>query len=471
MNRIACSLLCAAVMLWPCAARAENDSAALEEMKRQMEQLQQQLRQLQNKMEKLESAKKPAPTPAVQTAPAPAPTGPIYTPPPQAPPPTTVAQPWSPSQPITLLSSGSNYLNISFDTLVDAGTSTRKDVETLERGDHDPKQRGFSLRNSEIALDGAVDPYFKAFGNIVWKLDNNGESEVELEEAYGLSTSLPWNLQVKTGQFFTEFGRQNSQHPHAWDFVDQPLVMGRMFGPEGLRQVGARVSWLAPTPFYTEVMLAVLNGRGGAAFSFRNTEDTFGRTAVDRDVEGVDDLLYVPRVVSSFDLTDTQTIVAGVSGAFGPNDTGNGTYTQVYGADLYWKWRPERAEQGFPFVAWQTEGMYRRYEAGADPTVALPDETLKDGGFYSQLLWGFHLRWVAGLRGEYVSGNGSAFDAIDPLARDDRARLSPNLTFYPTEFSKIRLQYNYDHDEELDSEHSVWLQVEFLLGAHGAHKF
>jgi len=57
--------------------------------------------------------------------------------------------------------------------------------------------------------------------------------------------------------------------------------------------------------------------------------------------------------------------VVGASGAFGANDTGSNEDTQIYGADLYWKWRPERAEQGFPFVAWQTEGMFRRLEAGA----------------------------------------------------------------------------------------------------------
>jgi hypothetical protein len=45
------------------------------------------------------------------------------------------------------------------------------------------------------------------------------------------------------------------------------------------------------------------------------------------------------------------------------------------------------------------------------------------------------------------------------------------LTFYPSEFSKIRLQYNYDRGEFFGTEHSIWLQLEFLLGAHGAHKF
>ena len=56
-------------------------------------------------------------------------------------------------------------------------------------------------------------------------------------------------------------------------------------------------------------------------------------------------------------------------------------------------------------------------------------------------------------------------------ARAERWRLSPNLTWYPTEFSKIRLQYNYDDREIEGVDHSVWLQFEFLLGAHAAHTF
>jgi hypothetical protein len=85
-----------------------------------------------------------------------------------------------------------------------------------------------------------------------------------------------------------------------------------------------------------------------------------------------------------------------------------------------------------------------------------------------QLLWGIKPRVVAGLRGEVGSGDDAAFDS--PL-RADRLRLSPNVTWYPTEFSKLRLQYNYDHREGIGRDHSVWLQFEFLLGAHASHKF
>src|SRR5215204_4922228 len=145
------------------------------------------------------------------------------------------------------------YMNIGLVSLTDAGWSTAKDVTSLQRGDHDPRVNGFTLPNTELTFDGAVDPYFKGFTNIVFKLGPDGETGVELEEAYLVTTSLPANLQLKAGQFFTEFGRQNPLHPHSWAFVDQPLVLNRMFGPEGLRSQGARVSWLAPLSQYTEV--------------------------------------------------------------------------------------------------------------------------------------------------------------------------------------------------------------------------
>ena len=398
---------------------------------------------------------------------------------PAAPPAPAPSSTWSPTQPLTVARAGSAYMNLSFDALMDFGGSTASDPSAmLQLGDHDPIKRGFSLRNAEISLDGAVDPYFKGFANIVFKLDKNNETEVELEETYLQSTSLPANLQVKGGQFFAAFGRQNSQHPHQWAFVDAPIISTRAFGPDGLRSIGAQLSWLAPTPFYTEATLGVFDGQGGTAFSFRNpgeddgtgTDRFHGRATLDRHLRGPGDLLYVPRISSSFDLTASQTLVLGLTAGFGPNDTGGDRNTQIYGADVYWKWKPANAESGFPFVSWQTEVLYQRFEAGADPAAGLAGETLRDWGFYSQVLWGFKKRWVAGLRGEYANGNEGAFDPGD-VFRGERTRVSPDLTFYPSEFSKIRLQYNYDQGELFGTEHSVWMQVEFLLGAHGAHKF
>ena len=381
------------------------------------------------------------------------------------------------TQPITIGGS-KNYMNISLDGLFALAYSSARDLDHIEVGDHDPQQRGFNARNIELAFDGAVDPYFEGFANIVFKLDNDNETQVEVEEAFMQTTSLPFNLQLKGGQFFAAFGRLNPTHPHTWDFADTPLVNGLFLGPDGLRGVGAQVSWTLPLPWYSQLIFASQNGRGSTGFSFRNPGDDgmfFDRITTDREARGLQDFVWIPRFENSFNLSDTQTVLVGASGAFGSNETGADSRTQIYGADLLYKWKSARAEGGFPFVKWQTEFMYRRFEAGRGADESFPvAETFHDWGIYSQVLWGFKKGWVAGIRGDYVHMQDSMF--TDDLDRQSRWRLSANLTWYPTEFSKIRLQYNQDFLEEnfflsAREVESIFLQWEFILGSHGAHKF
>lgn len=176
-------------------------------------------------------------------------------------------------------------------------------------------------------------------------------------------------------------------------------------------------------------------------------------------------MLYSTRWLNSFDLNDEITLNLGTSALFGPNASGTDTQTQIYGTDIYLKWRPLSNDRGYPFVSWQTEVMKRDYQAGADK------DNLDDWGLYSQILWGFKKNWIAGIRYGFADGDGASTSYL----RDKRSRISPKLTWRPTEFSKIRLQYNYDKAEHINNnnedEHSIWLQYEFMLGAHPKHKF
>ncbi len=463
----------------PLQAQEANDTEKLnKELKQMQERFERMLREQQAQIDALKKqldAAKTNPPPAIVQQPAAVTNGQPKLPPGMA------AAPWSPAAPIRLAGGGQNYISLSFDALVAAGASTAKDIDKLEFGGHDPKQRGFTVQNLETVFDGKVDPYFRGQANVVLQINPHGDTTIEAEEAYLETMALPWNLQVKAGQFFTEFGRLNPTHPHTWDFVDQPLVNGRFLGEDGLRSAGARLSWLTPTPFYSELFLTLQNSQGGTAFSFRNDHDGspfFGRPNTQGRVTSLGDMLFAPRYAASFDLTDAQTLVAGASAAIGPNGSGTDSATQIYGVDLFWKWKSPQQHAGFPFVSWQTEGMLRRFEAGAFPgdltTPALPRETLIDYGLYSQIAYGFRKGWVAALRGDYVfpekPGLYESIVGPDP-DRASRWRVSPNLTWYPSEFSKIRLQYNYDHRNGIGNDHSVWAQFEFLLGTHAAHKF
>jgi outer membrane receptor protein involved in Fe transport len=212
-------------------------------------------------------------------------------------------------------------------------------------------------------------------------------------------------------------------------------------------------------------------------------------------VKSLQDLVYLARWENSWNLGESVTSKLGFSGLYGPNATGLHGDTWIYGADLVVKWRPARNYQGWPFLLWESEIMNRVYradsffqagDAGAGiPDISLPAKTLRDWGLYTQLLWGFRPRWAAGVRYEYASGSGNDVNVdlagglaemvsrnTDPF-RDNRHRISPLLVFHPSEFSRLRLQYNYDWAAHLPGRdaHTVWLGAEILYGAHPAHKY
>lgn len=391
-------------------------------------------------------------------------------------------------------------LEPSFDVMVAGGWSTADDseLETLQGGAHDPNRRGFTLQQGELSLYGAVDPYFTAETHIVFTPDG-----VELEEAYGTTQRLPYGLQVKAGYYLTEFGRINPTHPHAWAWIDQPIVNTRMFGGDGLRSPGVQASWLLPVPFFSQLWGGIQNANQGEyTTSFLADEGIGGYPAVRTDTRNFGDLLYLARWANAWNMGDEWSALLGFSGLFGPNSTGGPARTFIYGTDFTLKWRPVENFRGWPFVLWQTEAMKRDYTAepfvmqttteepedsghthglarvaaadGDTGEEAVPGALLRDWGFYSQLLYGFEHPWATGVRVEWVSGHGESVGgrSNDPT-RDDRLRVSPLLQYQPSEFSRIRLQYNFDHSTALPGEtaSTVWVGLELLFGAHPAHQW
>jgi hypothetical protein len=344
----------------------------------------------------------------------------------------------------------------------------------------------------ELSFTGAVDPYFNGETHIIYFLDPaTGESLFELEEAFLTTQKLPWKLQFKGGQFFTEFGRINPTHPHAWHWLDQPVINTRLFGPDGMRGPGYRVSWLTPLPWYSQIYFGMQNANGETMSSFlANSEfaeerPIGGYPFTGRQVKTLKDVTYLARVENSWNLSETVTSKLGFSGVYGPNYTGPHGDTWIYGTDLVVKWRPAKNYQGWPFLLLESELMGRTFRALPQDNLTVPGNILKDWGFYTQLLWGFHPRWAVGVRGEYARGAGAnvAFNDntgtfgfvsrnTDPF-RDNRYRISPLLVWHPSEFSRLRLQYNHDWAAYLPGKtaDTVWVGVEFLYGAHPAHKY
>ena len=369
------------------------------------------------------------------------------------------------------------FRGIGVNTAIAAGgsTVTGETLEQLETGDHDPRQNGFDLQTVDLGLLGSFDPYFDAEVHIALNIDREGETSLELEEAFLLTQEgvLPGGLELEVGQFFTEFGAYNPVHFHDHTFVDQPVIIGRFFGPDGLRGQGLRVGWNTPLPGRTKLDLGVQNATGETQSSFLANEEIFeeqpvgGRAFVEQDVDSAKDLTYLARLSSGFDVGRKTHVTTGVSGLYGPNATGTNVSTYIIGGDV----RVRHDLPGGQYLRFQGEFMYRNYEAAAQPDEGFPADDLEDYGLYAYLFYGFLPDWGAGLRGEYATGSGASVGEFDGRQNDpfrsNRLRISPLLTWYFAPTGNVRLQYNYDNADFLEDQdaHSVWLSAQWAFGA------
>lgn len=323
--------------------------------------------------------------------------------------------------------------------------------EPAQVGAHDPNKTGFTLQQLEMNLSSSVDPFFTMNANIVFSLFG-----VEVEEAYVSTTMLPGNLQLRAGQFLTKFGRTNATHPHQWAFLDQPLGNGKFFGPEGSRGLGLELSWLMPLPWFSELIGAVNNADNNCcARSFLGAQND--------GVDGLEDFLYTLTWKQFFETSRNTMILLGASAQFGPNPTGKGNRTEIYGADLTFRYRPD-GEQDRTHLTWQTQWMLRRRQ--------VPFDVLMDMSVESQIVFQVNQSWGIGARYEWVQGVDSPEEWLDPNWTNDRHRANILTTYSPSHFSKIRLQFGRDTPVETNKgEYSAMLGLEVVIGAHGAHQF
>jgi outer membrane receptor protein involved in Fe transport len=101
--------------------------------------------------------------------------------------------------------------------------------------------------------------------------------------------------------------------------------------------------------------------------------------------------------------------------------------------------------------------------------------TARQSGWFMQGVYQFLPEWRAGLRYDQLdAGSYSLASNLSGLVTPPDftpKRLSAMLDWNPSEFSRLRLQYNRDRSEQGVSDDQIFLQYIFSLGAHGAHRF
>jgi hypothetical protein len=337
--------------------------------------------------------------------------------------------------------------------------------------------RGFSLGETELTMSANVDHLFYGQATFAVAPDDS----IGVEEAFAQTSSLGHGLTIKGGRFFSGIGYNNSVHAHAWDFADSSLVQ-RAFLGDNYADDGVQLAWIAPLPLYVE--LGGELGRGanppgsdrnkngiGSATLFAHVGDDIGtggsyrfgvstlRTSTDADG------------VAIVDLDDR----SGTTSPF----VGD---TRLYGVDFVYKWAPDGNPKyrNFKLVAeWFTirrDGTLLFDENPPGVPAAIEPFKLHQSGWYVQGVYQFHPEWRIGLR--YDQLDEGTWD-VGPVAtaggvvRPDFTprRYSAMIDWNPSEFSRIRLQFNQDKSQLGLNDNQIFLQYVYSLGTHGAHKF
>lgn len=350
-----------------------------------------------------------------------------------------------------------------------------------DKGAVSPGKRGLQLGQSELFIQSNIDHLFLGSAMIAFDSDS-----VSVEEANFQTLGLGHGLTIKAGRFFSGLGYQNAVHAHAWDFVDPALVQ-RAFLGSNYSDDGVRLSWIAPLPVYLE-----FGGEFGRGKSMPGAFQDGELANNDRNRNGVGSEVLYARLGG--DLGDSHSYRIGLSHlrtSTGPNSfrladfdtlTGvqntwtNGT-ARLYGADLVWKWAPDGNYQyrNFKFVAEYFQ-LRRDGELTYDTQgAALTDRfLLKQTGWYAQGVYQLHPNWRMGLRydqlddGSFDGGANAAH--IMPTGYSPK-RYSAMVDWNPSEFSRLRLQYNRDLSAQNLTDDQIFLQYIFSLGAHGAHRY
>ncbi len=337
-------------------------------------------------------------------------------------------------------------------------------------------QTGIHIQEIELGLSAVVDPYLQAQVTLAM----HGVDEFEIEEAYARTRNLPLGLGFLAGKTYLPFGKHNRLHAHSFSFVDGPWIHAALFGQEGLNDMGGQLSYLAPLSWFSEVSVAAF---------FPGHESPF-------ITDEPEDLAYLANWRNLWDLTPATTFELGLSwtGAWTKEealdrllaplgdaqhhgeedehgDHGESGMLHFIGTDLTWK---------------HVSARHRSWDISIEYLLGLreTDEgaTVQYGGITGYGRFQVSRRWWVQARGdlmglpmkgaEHEPGEEEHGEEDHRLEDGDVPwRLSGLVALVLSEYTAIRLQYDYIDRIIEDAENRVMLQLNITFGAHPRHSY
>lgn len=296
-------------------------------------------------------------------------------------------------------------------------------LDTVLRDDND--KATFDFRAAELNIEAPADPFVKVFSVITGS--RNG---IDVEETWAQTTSLPDNLTLRGGRFFTPFGRFPSWHDHELPMVYRPNSIFTYIGGESQGD-GADLNYLFPTPFYLEGYVGAYNKIGA---DNNRVDNGVGRP--------FDQFTYLGRLHTYVDLTDSIGMDLGASEAWTPKRSitaadgspavkpGN-RFRALSGVDLTVRYQP--AVGGlYHGLLWTTEALQnseQQYDANS-----LPLGRTRTYAGYSNVEFKLGRTVYAGGFADLTELPNNEKDLVKTFAA--------YVSYNPDEFDRIRLQYS-----------------------------
>jgi hypothetical protein len=333
----------------------------------------------------------------------------------------------------------------------------------------------FGVREVEIAIQAAVDPFFR--GDVF--LGFNDVEGVGIEQAYLTATSLPWALEARLGRFLMPVGKQNTTHRHDLHTLEYPYVVQRFFGAEGLKGTGVWLSRIfAPFGFYQELLLTAVDGVG---------ESDPALAGVERPNHSLSGLGYSARLRNYWDLSQATNMelsasaitsrrlqpLSDVVDIAGLPINAVLARQSMIGADFTFRWRPLQQGLYKSFIL-QAELLHQINERASsierripvDPVAGAPSYVGPDRDFTGAYVFGRYQltrRLYLGLRYDRVQ---------DPEADGGTLNAgSGYLEWFPSEFTKLLAMYERRTLADGPGENRILFQAAFALGPHRPHPF
>lgn len=301
----------------------------------------------------------------------------------------------------------------------------------------------FSLRELEFVFGHDVDPYTRLDAVVTF----SDQEDPAIEEAYVTYFGLPLGIKAKIGQMRQRIGKASASHRDALDTVDEPFVVQRYFGPEGLFRSGVELSTFTPLSLedYTqELVLGVMEGgtNEGDLFAGARRHPT----------------LYA-HLPNFWQLSDLSSVELGGTYLLGSKEEDSHFDMSAFGIDLAFIHSLSPIKK----LKLQSELYLQKRDATdfANVNGTLTKFNANPFGFYTLIDYRLSERW----------GIGTRYDFVEPTREQEGWRGSETgyagyVTFFQSEFSRWRLEYQRATLLGGGNDNRFFLQGTFAIGSH-----